>query len=63
MRVPVRGDLRGGLSAGDVAVARRLSAAGAYTLLDEVLPLFLAFADGSAVQGPAGAARALVRSV
>ncbi|MFJ3182334.1 transcriptional regulator [Streptomyces sp. NPDC086796] len=46
-----------GLSAGDVAAARRLFAAGAYTRLGEVLPLLLAAAR-SAEQGPAGAVRA-----
>lgn len=46
-----------GLSASDVAAARRLFATGAYTRLDEVLPLLLAAAH-RVEQGPAGAARA-----
>lgn len=46
------------LSAGDVAAARRLFAAGAYTRLNAVLPLLLAAAARSTEQGPAGAARA-----
>lgn len=46
-----------GLSADDVAAARRLFAAGAYTRLDEVLPLLLAAAR-STEQGLAGAAQA-----
>lgn len=45
------------LSAGDVAAGRRLFAAGAYTRLDQVLPLLLAGAAHSTEQGPAGAAR------
>lgn len=47
-----------GLSAGDVAAARRLFAVGAYPRLDAVLPLLLAAAARSVEQGPAGAARA-----
>ncbi|RAJ49803.1 hypothetical protein K388_06721 [Streptomyces sp. KhCrAH-43] len=46
------------LSDDDVAAARRLFAASAYTRLGEVLPLLLAAAAHSAEQGPAGAARA-----
>lgn len=46
-----------GLSADDVAAARRLFAVGAYTRLDEVLPLLLAAAR-STEQGLAGAAQA-----
>ncbi|MGC5266726.1 transcriptional regulator [Streptomyces cyaneofuscatus] len=46
------------MSAGDVAAARRLFAASAYTRLGKVLPLLLAAAARSAEQGPAVAARA-----
>ncbi|MDF3302965.1 transcriptional regulator [Streptomyces tropicalis] len=56
--VPAWAAAEPGLSAGDVAAARRLFAAGAYTRLGEVLPLLLAAAAHSAEQGPAGAARA-----
>ncbi len=56
--VPAWAAAEPGLSAGDVAAARRLFAAGAYTRLGEVLPLLLAAAEHSAEQGPAGAARA-----
>ncbi|KND46653.1 hypothetical protein IQ64_00175 [Streptomyces stelliscabiei] len=45
------------LFAGDVDAGRRLFAAGAYTRLDQVLPLLLAGAAHSIEQGPAGAAR------
>ncbi|WP_233448118.1 hypothetical protein [Streptomyces venezuelae] len=43
--------------AGDIAAARRLFTASAYTRLDEVPPLLVAAAH-SAEQGPAGAVRA-----
>ncbi|WP_274036763.1 transcriptional regulator [Streptomyces sp. MMBL 11-1] len=56
--VPAWAAAEPGLSAGDVAGARRLFAAGAYTRLGEVLPLLLAAAARSAERGPAGAARA-----
>ncbi|MFJ2217969.1 transcriptional regulator [Streptomyces sp. NPDC101062] len=46
------------LSAGDVALGRRLFAAGAYEDLGRLLPLLLAGAEGSAQEGPSGAARA-----
>ncbi|MFF8786684.1 hypothetical protein [Streptomyces sp. NPDC015125] len=55
---PARAAATRPLSAGDVAAGRRLFAAGAYTRLDEVLPLLLAAAARSMDQGPAGAARA-----
>ncbi|WP_232792163.1 transcriptional regulator, partial [Actinacidiphila yeochonensis] len=51
-----------GLSAGDVAAARRLFAASAYARLGEVLPLLLAAAARSAEQGPAGAAQGVLAS-
>ncbi|MFI1189631.1 transcriptional regulator [Streptomyces californicus] len=56
--VPAWAAAEPGLSARDVAAARRLFAAGAYTRLGGVLPLLLAAAAHSAEQGPAGAARA-----
>lgn len=56
--VPAWAAAEPGLSAGDVAEARRLFAAGAYTRLGGVMPLLLAAAAHSAEQGPAGAARA-----
>ncbi|MFF7098095.1 transcriptional regulator [Streptomyces rubradiris] len=46
------------LSAGDIAAARRLFAAGDYARLGRVLPLFLDAAARSTERGPVGAARA-----
>ncbi|WP_241720614.1 hypothetical protein [Streptomyces lydicus] len=45
------------LSAGDVAAARRLFAAGAYSHLDQALPLLLADTQRSVEADPTGAAR------
>lgn len=56
--VPAWAAAERGLSAGDVAAARALFAAGAYTRLGQLLPLLLAAAARSAEQGPAAAARA-----